>query len=128
MAIVPGLQPVMVARLSTSYPSAASLEISKKFRLDEVESLSPLIVVSKYSVFVLIVCKAEEDAGAGVQCMIAGGPEVQLDVTQSSTASVMFEIERPNLQGVWTSVFYSTWMYAICKYAQYQLHSVLYHV
>ena len=57
-----------------------------------------------------LLCKAEEDTGAGVQCMIAGDPEVQLGVTQSSTASVISEIERPNLQGVRTLILYSTWM------------------
>ena len=55
MAIVSGLQPMMVAWLSTSYPSAASLEISKKLRLDENELLSLLIVVSEYFLFVFIV-------------------------------------------------------------------------
>ena len=47
MAIVAGLQPAMLARLSTCYPSAASFEIGKKFSLDENELLSPLIVVSE---------------------------------------------------------------------------------
>jgi hypothetical protein len=47
MAIVAGVQPAMVARLSTCYPSSASFEIGKKFRLDENELLSPLIVVSE---------------------------------------------------------------------------------
>ena len=61
--IVPGLQPVMVARLSTSYLSAASLEIVKKFRLDENESLSPLIVVSKilpFHVYCVKLMKTQE--------------------------------------------------------------------
>ena len=43
MASVIGLQPAMVARLSTCYPSATSFEIGKIFRLDENESLSPFI-------------------------------------------------------------------------------------
>ena len=46
-AIVLGLQPAMVARRSTGYPSTASFEIGKKFRLDENEAFSPLIVVSE---------------------------------------------------------------------------------
>jgi hypothetical protein len=45
--IVVGMQPAMVARLSTCYPSSASFEIGKIFRLDENELLSLLIVVSE---------------------------------------------------------------------------------
>lgn len=55
VAIVAGLQPAKVARLSICYPSAASFEIHKRFRLDANESLSPIIVVSEPFLFVFIV-------------------------------------------------------------------------
>ena len=53
-------------------------------------------------------CQAEEDAGAVVQCVIAGGSEVQLGFAQSSIASDISEIEHPTLQGVQTLILYST--------------------
>ena len=65
MAIVAGLQPAMLARLSTCYLSAASFEIGKKFSLDENELLSPLIVVPKYFLFVFIVLSLGRRGGWG---------------------------------------------------------------
>ena len=50
-------------------------------------------------------CQAEEDA---VQCVIAGGSEIQLGFAQSSIASDISEIEHPTLQGVQTLILYST--------------------
>ena len=70
--------------------------------------LSPLIVVSEILPFRVYCVKLRKARGAGVQCTIAGGPEVQLGVAQPSTASDISEIERPNLKGVRASVFYST--------------------
>ena len=58
-----GLQLAMVARLSTSYPSAASFEIGKKFRLDENEAFSPLMVVSEILPFFVYCVKLRKMQG-----------------------------------------------------------------
>ena len=65
MTSVTGLQPAMVARLSTCYPSAASFEIGKIFRLDENESLSPFIVDSEILPFRVYCVKLRKARGLG---------------------------------------------------------------